>query len=142
MEKNAPIQMRLKSVSEISFSMSSGKLGEEDRGDELMIGFQNKVDPNINEDIFTTVFGVQYSIGGEIILQCVYNFVFDVKNLSEFVSKNQEGRVDVTGILPHVISVAVGTMRGILVVKTAGTDLGRYPIPMMDPVQLCENLAK
>ena len=142
MEKNFPIQMRLKSVNEISFSMSSGKLGEVDRGNELMIGFQNNVNPNIDDDIFTTDFGVQYSIGGEIILQSVYRFVFDVKNLSEFVSKDQHGKVNVKGILPHVISVAVGTMRGILVVKTAGTDLGRYPIPMMDPVQLCENLAK
>lgn len=142
MANNTPIQMRLRSVNEISFSMSSGKLGDEDRGNELMIGFQNNVIPSIEENIFTTDFGVQYSIGGDVILQSVYRFVFDVKNLSEFVSVNKQGKINVKGILPHVISVAVGTMRGILVVKTAGTDLSRYPLPMMDPVQLCDNLAK
>lgn len=34
--------------------------------------------------------------------------------------------------MPHFINVAIGTMRGIIVAKTAGTSLAKYPLPMLD----------
>lgn len=34
--------------------------------------------------------------------------------------------------MPHFINVAIGTMRGIIVDKTAGTSLAKYPLPMLD----------
>ena len=44
--------------------------------------------------------------------------------------------------MPHFLSVAAGTMRGILVVKTAGTNLSKYPLPMIDGNQLSVSLSK
>ena len=142
MAKNKQIQMRLRSVREVRFSMTSGKLGFDDRGDELQIGFKNDLFPDIDREVFTIHFGVQYSINGEILLESVYAFEFDVKDLAEFVSTDGHGKWTVRGLMPHMVSVAVGTMRGILAVRTVGTDLNKYPIPIMDPIQLCENLAK
>lgn len=43
--------------------------------------------------------------------------------------------------MPHLLNVAVGTMRGILVVKTAGTNFSKYPLPMIDVNQLNSNLS-
>lgn len=142
MAKNKSIQMRLRSVNEIFFSMTSGKLGSEDRGSELQIGFKNDLFPNVEQNTFTIHFGVQYSLNGDVILESVYGFEFEVKNLSEFVSTDEQGKITVEGVLPHMVSVALGTMRGVLAVRTVGTDINKYPIPIMDPIQLCDNLAK
>ena len=47
------------------------------------------------------------------------------------------------GILATLLGVAtaVGTMRGILVVKTAGTNFSKYPLPMIYVNQLNANLS-
>lgn len=137
-----PIEMRLHSINEVSFSMKSGLTGNEDRGDELQLGFMNRLNPEIEKDMFSMDFGIQYTLNGQVLLECIYQFVFDIKSLSEYVIINESGKIHVKDIMPHMVSVAVGTMRGILVVKTAGTDLSKYPIPMIDPIELCKNFAK
>jgi len=139
---NSPIEMRLLSVNEVSFSMKAGIIGEEDRGDVLQLGFKHELHPNLTDNLFSLDFGVQYSIDGQTLLESIYRYDFEVKELSKYVDISNDGKITVRDILPHLESVAVGTMRGILVVRTAGTDLARYPIPMIDPIELCNNLAK
>ena len=142
MAKRDSVMISLRSVSEVRFLMTTGRLGDEYRGDNLQIGFMNNIQPNLEENLFVLHFGVQYTLDNEVILESVYSFEFEIPNLEQYVTKDEQGKIQVTGIMPHLVSVAVGTMRGILVVKTSGTDLAKYPIPMMDPVSLCNNLAK
>ena len=70
-----------------------------------------------------------------------YKFVFEVKNLSQFIVFKDNQVIKVNHIMPHFLNVAVGTMRGILVVKTAGTNFSKYPLPMIDVNQLNANLS-
>lgn len=44
-EDNVNIQMRLISVSEVSFMMSPGKIGDDVNPDAVQIGFQHKFNP-------------------------------------------------------------------------------------------------
>lgn len=135
------IQMRLVSVGEESFMMSPGKVGEGVSPDSMKIGFSTQIQPDVQNDSFVLIFGTRYEMNGEVVLDSVYRFVFGVKNLAQFVVFNDDKSVTITHIMPHFLSVAVGTMRGILVVKTAGTIFSNYPLPMIDVNQLNANLS-
>lgn len=140
-EENINIQMRLVSVGEVSFMMSPGKVGDDVSPDSMKIGFSTQIQPNVQNDIFILLFGTRYELNGEVVLESIYKFVFEVKNLAQFVVFNDNQSITVNHIMPHFLSVAVGTMRGILVVKTAGTNFSNYPLPMIDVNQLNANLS-
>lgn len=140
-EDNINIQMRLVSVGELSFMMSPGKVGDDVSPDSMKIGFSTQIQPDVQNDIFVLLFGTRYELNGEVVLESIYKFVFEVKNLAQFVVFNDNQSITVNHIMPHFLSVAVGTMRGILVVKTAGTNFSNYPLPMIDVNQLNSNLS-
>ena len=140
-EDNINIQMRLVSVGEVSFMMSPGKVGDDVSPDSMKIGFSTRIQPDVQNDIFVLLFGTRYELNGEVVLESIYKFVFEVKNLAQFVVFNDNQSITVNHIMPHFLSVAVGTMRGILVVKTAGTNFSNYPLPMIDVNQLNSNLS-
>lgn len=141
-EDNVNIQMRLASVSEVSFMMSPGKLGDNVNPEAIQIGFSTQIQPNVEKNVFNLVFGTRYDLEGDVVLESIYQFEFEVKNLSQFIVVNDNKSITVNHIMPHFLSVAVGTMRGILVVKTAGTNLSKYPLPMIDGNQLNVSLSK
>ena len=140
-EDNINIQMRLVSVGEVSFMMSPGKVGDDVSPDSMKIGFSTQIQPNVQNDMFVLLFGTRYELNGEVVLESIYRFVFEVMTLAQFVVFNDNQSITVNHIMPHFLSVAVGTMRGILVVKTAGTNLSNYPLPMIDVNQLNANLS-
>lgn len=138
---NINIQMRLVSVGEVSFMMAPGKVGDDVSPDSMKIGFSTQIQPDVQNDIFVLLFGTRYELNREVVLESIYKFVFEVKNLAQFVVFNDNQSITVNHIMPHFLSVAVGTMRGILVVKTAGTNFSNYPLPMIDVNQLNSNLS-
>ena len=138
---NVNIQLRLSSVTEVSFMMSSGKIGDNTNPEDIQMGFSSQIQPDIDNNIFTLNFGVRYEMNGDVVLESFYRFVFEVKDLKQFVIFNNDQSITVNHIMPHFLSVAVGTMRGILVVKTAGTNFSKYPLPMIDINALNANLS-
>lgn len=140
-EDNVNIQMRLASVSEVSFMMSPGKVGDNINPDAIQIGFSTQIQPDVKNNIFNLILGTRYELDGDVVLESLYKFEFEVKNLRQFIVFNDNQSITVNHIMPHFLSVAVGTMRGILVVKTAGTNFSKYPLPMIDANQLNANLS-
>ena len=135
--ENVNILMRLVSVDEIRFMMSSGEMVDMSGPDDLQIGFMNQVQlDEVDKDRISIAFRVRYELKKEPVLESVYRFVFEVKNLAGFVSFHENGSFTIKHLMPHLLSVAVGTMRGILVVKTAGTSLSNYPLPIIDANEL------
>lgn len=135
------IQMKLLSVDEVRFMMSSEAINENSDPETIQIGFSNGVEPDIENNKFSVVFGVRYVVQDTVILESVYRFTFAVVNLSQFITFNEDQSITINHLMPHFLSVAVGTMRGILVVKTAGTAFAHYPLPIIDVNQLNENLS-
>lgn len=140
-EENVNIQMRLASVSEVSFMMSQGELGDNVNPDAIQIGFSSQIYPDVENNIFNLIFGTRYEFEGKVVLESLYKFEFEVKNLSQFIVFNDDQSITVNHLMPHCLSVAIGTMRGILVAKTAGTILSKFPLPMIDANQLSANLS-
>ena len=139
-ENNDNIRMKLTSVNEVSFMMSPGKVGDNVNPDAIQIGFSTQIQPDVENDIFNMIFGTRYELDGDVVLESIYKFEFEVKDLRQFIVNNNQN-IPVKHIMPHLLNVAVGTMRGILVVKTAGTNFSKYPLPMIDVNQLNSNLS-
>ena len=133
--------MRLSSVSEVSFSMLPERITEDANPEDIQLGFASRIHPDVENNTFELVFGVQYVLNGEVVLECNYRFIFDVKDLVQFIVFTENQGVTVNHLMPHFLSVAVGTMRGILVVKTAGTNFSKYPLPMIDVNKLNADLS-
>lgn len=137
------VEMKLLSVIEEKFSMSSDKINAMANVNELQISFTNRViNDELANDKISLVFGVRYSVSDNTLLECSYRFNFAVKEAKKFVQLNLDGTATINVIIPPMLNVAVGTMRGILVVKTAGSPLSRFVIPMIDEKALAQNLSK
>ena len=121
--------------------MSPGELGDNVNPDAIQIGFSSQINPDVENNIFNLVFGTRYEFEGKVVLESLYKFEFEVKNLSQFIVFNDDQSITVNHLMPHCLSVATGTMRGILVAKTAGTILSKFPLPMIDANQLSANLS-
>lgn len=135
------IQMRLLSVNEVSFSMDLSKVDENINPDDLQIGFANQIIPDIEKNTISIIFGVQYVYETKKVLDCIYKFSFEVMDLNRFVVVDGDN-ITISYIMPHFLSVIIGTMRGILVVRTAGTLFAKYPLPMFDVNALNNSLSQ
>ena len=110
-EDNVNIQMRLATVSEVSFMMSPGKVGDNVNPDAIQIGFSTQIQPDVKNNIFNLIFGTRYELDGDLVLESLYKFEFEVKDLRQFIVFNDNQSITVNHIMPHFLSVAVGTMR-------------------------------
>ena len=135
------IQMRLLSVNEVSFSMDLSNVDENINPDDLQIGFANQIIPDIEKNTISIIFGVQYVYKTKKVLDCIYKFSFEVMDLNRFVVVDGDN-ITISYIMPHFLSVIIGTMRGILVVRTAGTLFAKYPLPMFDVNALNNSLSQ
>lgn len=140
-ESNGNIQMRLISVNEVSFMMLPGKITEEVLPENIKLGFSSQIQPEVENNKIALVFGVKYELEEDELLECVYRFEFEVRDLAQFITIEDNDNITITYIMPHFVSVAIGTMRGILVVKTAGTNLSKFPLPIIDSVRLTQSLS-
>lgn len=142
MDKNKKnLQMRLISILEVKFFMDQSVISNIANDKKIQLGFSNTVFPDETNNTIAIDFGVQYSYMDKLALECVYKFTFEVYNLNEYIEKNNDNSLTIKNIMPHMLSVAAGTMRGIILVKSFGTNLAKYPLPMLDIMQLNKNLS-
>lgn len=140
-KKDSQIQMRLLSVNEVSFMISSNLVDEKTSSNDIQLGFANQIEAENDRDILSLNFGVKYEVKGKTALETMYKFTFEIVNLNNYIIKDDENSIKINYIMPHLLNVAVGTMRGIIVVKTAGTQLSKYPLPLINANFLESNLS-
>lgn len=130
--------MRLLSVVETRFIIDDSRFQENNQAPEDMkICFSYNLNPDPENDKILLTFGVRYNIADDVtVLESVSAFSFEVLDLKNFIEKDDSGNISVSSIVPHLINVAVGTMRGILLIKTAGTKLAMYPLPLVNVEEL------
>lgn len=100
-DNNVNIQLRLASVSEVSFMMSPGKVGDNINPDSMKIGFSTQIQPDIDHDLFVLIFGTRYELENEVVLESLYKFEFKVKELKQFIIFNDNQSITVNHIMPH-----------------------------------------
>ena len=139
-KQDSRIQMRLDSVNEMGFTLNPGFM-DDAKEQDIQLGFSCSIEPDVKSNKMALIFGVRYTLNENTLLESVYKFVFSIVDLNQFIQSNEDSSITVNQIMPHLLSVAVGTARGIIVVKTAGTKLSQFPLPMIDANELNEMLS-
>ena len=88
---------------------------------------------------------VRYQLGKNeeaIILELQTSHIFEIIDLNNLVEIKDDVITDVSGITPTLVGIAIGTIRGLIISKTAGTPLADYPLPIINPQLLCKNLLR
>lgn len=57
--------------------------------------------------------------------------LFELDDLSKYLTFNDDSIIDSFGVIPIMLRISVGALRGILITKTAGTCLSKFPLPIM-----------
>lgn len=70
--------------------MSPSKMPDDVTPESIQLGFSSQIQPDIADDRLALIFGIRYELKGEVILDCIYRFEFEVKSLKQFISINEE----------------------------------------------------
>jgi len=146
LQKANQVQIGLLKIEQTCFFLNTSPLThtQDFNSDNLQIEFEFKIDTDISNDLFCI----------EIIARYIYKTnneqvkvlemgsnnqfkVFDLINLIDILPNDKI--TDKAGFLPTLISISISSLRGMLVIKTLGTVLADYPIPIVDPVSLIQN---
>ena len=141
MDKQKSYQVRLLSVDENQVLNYLGNRSIDGLNEETLV-FQFKLDTKlklINRMVAIRT-AIKYVFEGKDLLQVENTLAFEVDRLEEIVTKNEEnGTLSFSvDILPTFISVAFGTLRGMVYKETKGTVLENYPIPLISMETLKE----
>lgn len=139
--KEHRLEIALTGSNELKFMLNIPN--EELDANILKFGYINNVIPNLSDKSMTVDFGVQYSYKDEPILECRYAFVFKYNDFDEgeMVSSADNGININDDLLKIIINVAAGSIRGIMIAKTAGTALAKYPLPILDLQSLIDSVS-
>ena len=137
------VQMGLRAVSEVSYLYRPEKIADKIDPNKLQISFMNNIRSlNVENNFISVVFGAKYMYNNEELLQCVYAFDFNVRDLSKFVVFGEGSNVTVNVIMPFLLDTAFGTLRGLILAKTYGTPLYNFPLPMININQMIEGMKR
>ena len=130
--KTQGIEVALMSSSEVKFMLNTP---HEDIDPELLkFGYINNVLSNITDKTLIVDFGVQYAYKEEPIMECRYTFHYSYRepNETRAVISSEDGVQINNELIKTVLSVAVGSIRGIMIARTAGSVLAKFPLPILD----------
>lgn len=89
--------------------------------------------------------GVRYTaMRGAVMRPLLTYFIrveFNVTDLTHRALVTDNAVYLATGLLPVMLSVSIGALRGMLAIRTAGTFLASHPLPMLSVSDLLRHLA-
>ena len=66
-------------------------------------------------------------------MKCGVSVTFKISEINNFIQINKDQSVSITNneILLNLMNITLGTLRGVVYVKTKDTPLNEYPLPIM-----------
>lgn len=140
------IQIRLVKVKETSFFLNSSLLEKIETKDlnNLQIGFGLNIKPEMLKNTLNISLIVKYQSSpneDDKILEIETSNIFEIIDMEGLIEDKGDKIEDKAGITPTLVGIAISTIRGILVAKMTSTPLEDYPLPIVNPTELCNNLS-
>lgn len=134
------INIALTNCREIRFMLSTPN--EDIDAGALKFGIINNVIPNITDKNIIVDFGVQYAYNGEPIMECRYAFQFDYKESEDgaLIKMSDNGINMPEDIMKTIINISSGAIRGIMIARTVGTYISKFPLPLLDLKSLMKDV--
>lgn len=145
-EDKKEIKIKISSIQELEYAYKEipDDIEKIEFGKNLFFALNFLYDPRPEENTFRLKTHIKYSLEGqeEPVLTFLNEIIFDVVGMEEVVKqKDGSGEMEINNnFLIPLISVAIGTSRGMLVSKTIGKKISRFPVPMLNPQEVLEKI--
>jgi hypothetical protein len=146
--KTNPIQVQLKllKVQETHFFIDSELISSiiKIEGDSINIEFGFKLELNNEKNELIIHLNVKYlyptDSGLSKLIEIQTSNSFEITDLNNLISINENEIEDKNGILPSILGIAIGTLRGVLVAKTSESKLSDFLLPIVNPTEICNSM--
>ena len=114
-------------------------------GSPVDVSLNVRVEPDMEDRTVTLVVGVSYYTINRLmrvrLLQYTVAAVFEFDDCSGHVSVGGDSCMVNTQTMLMMLGVTIGSLRGMLALRTAGTFLSRYPMPIINISELVSRFA-
>ena len=143
--KQTDVSISLKSVREIrGASVVNRRAALRAAGKPVQVDMAVRVVPDIERSTVSLLVTASYIYAGplrrERLMTCSALASFEIENLMQHVEINGEDVVVASRVMMTMLGIAVGALRGIIAVRTAGTTLANRPLPIIDLTALMYRL--
>ena len=145
MDENSNILIRIREINEISFTLRQISLPVEEIifGENLSfgLGFDFKVNVEKNELDFKS--SLKYIIKGieNPVVELETEIAFEIKDMLKVVQTNEEGQLQINDeFLVTLAGISIGTTRGMLAANTKGSQMAKFPMPILNPKEILDQM--
>lgn len=114
------------------------------KGEPINVNFQASIDPFINDNKLVLTLGVFYigTVESRSITYLKYfiSLEYDIPNILEHIEVNDYSILLPPYMLTIMMSVGIGTLRGMLVKCLSNTKLKSYPLPILNITEIIHSL--
>ena len=90
---------------------------------------------------FRTIYNYPYQNRNQELLKVEFFINFSLQSSVSVIKSGKGGEVDVNDdFFIHLLSIAIGTARGIIYTKTTGHFISKFCLPLVDPKKLFKSL--
>ncbi len=137
METKIDVKMKIAQIQETKFSISEKVLaGVDIEQDKINIQLGYGFNCDIESNRFAVNVNIEYKYifteVEESIVSLSVKSIFDIEDMSNHFEQGVGQFNDKSNLVPQMLSVAIGSTRGVLAAKVASTSLSKYPMPMID----------
>ncbi|AGY54121.1 hypothetical protein BRDCF_p1494 [Bacteroidales bacterium CF] len=139
MDNVAPknIQMKLLSVEEKRFKSDLDEaLSDVINDSNLKFNIGYSLLPNQKNNSIVVEIAAKYLFDERELLYFVASLTFKFSAFDEIFEIKDSKILEKVTVIPTLINVAIGTLRGMVASKTSGTFLRNFPLPLIDPNSL------
>jgi hypothetical protein len=148
MKKQEAINIRIKEINQCTFNLNQKTLPKDEieigKNLSIGLGFNFNVDFENNLFHFFTLITYKNHNTDESVLELETEMIFELKDLKLVVKKQKTpGDFKINDdLIITLAGVAIGTSRGLLASNTKGTPLSKFPLPILNPKELIDNINK
>jgi hypothetical protein len=148
MKKQEAINIRIKEINQCTFNLNQKTLPKDEieigKNLSIGLGFNFNVDFENNLFHFFTLITYKNHNTDESVLELETEMIFELKDLKLVVKKQKTpGDFNINDdLIITLAGVAIGTSRGLLASNTKGTPLSKFPLPILNPKELIDNINK
>lgn len=144
--KRNEVNIRLSELQEIEcLSTISHRNIRHYDGSPVRVALNVRIEPDERDRTVTMVVGVSYittyRLMQERLLQYTVAAVFEFDDCEGHVSVGGDSCMINTSTMVMMLGVTIGSLRGMLALRTAGTFLRNYPLPIINISELVSRLA-
>lgn len=138
------IQLSLEHIEELDFTCPVAKKSINIGKEIIPVKFVVNIYPDVKRDYFKLITGVRYIrrrnfIGQELLFYRIA-VVYKIEKLRDFVKlENSQVIVD-TRLLALLLSISIGSMRGMLALRTQNTVFKNYPLPLINVSEILTSM--